>query len=491
VLKAHEGGTFPGAVVASLSVPWGNTSDSLGGYHLVWPRDAVNSGLGLLAIGQVPDARRMLAYLVATQQPDGRWSQNFYPDGRGFWTGLQLDEVAFPILLAGKMRETGALADGSETAILLRTMVERAAGFIVRNGPVSPQDRWEENAGVNAFTLAVVVAGLVAAAEWLEPDAAAYVLAVADDWNARIEDWTYAAGSDLARAHGVAGHYVRIVPDPSRPIAGQSVDVRNRGGETVAADALVALDFLALTRFGLRSARDQRMLDTVKVCDAVLGVATPQGRTFHRYNEDGYGEHADGDAFDGIGIGRGWPLLSGERGHFALDAGDDARPYLAAMAAMTGPGGMIPEQVWDAAALPERGLRPGYPSGSAMPLVWAHSEYLKLAIAIGTGRPIERLDCVRARYGGDAPRPALRRWRSETPVDAAPRGGGLVVEDRAPFTLHMSFDGWRTVEDRPALPLALGMYGVTLDLPAAGEALVFTRRYGAAWEGRDHRVALA
>ena len=31
ILKVHQGRTYPGAVIASLSVPWGNTSDNHGG----------------------------------------------------------------------------------------------------------------------------------------------------------------------------------------------------------------------------------------------------------------------------------------------------------------------------------------------------------------------------------------------------------------------------------------------------------------------------
>jgi glucoamylase len=490
VLKVHEDRTFPGAIVASLSVPWGNSRNDLGGYHLVWARDAVNAGLGLLAVGLVEDARRMLAYLIAMQQPDGHWAQNFYPGGRAYWKAVQLDEVGYPVLLAARMREAGLLDADGETAPAVRSMVARAAGYIVRNGPLTAQDRWEENAGLSPFSVAVAIAALVAAAAWLDGDERACVLDVADDWNARIEDWSYAAGTALARAHRVDGHYVRIVPDLRRPVAGQSVVVHNRGGLTMPADALVSLEFLALSRFGLRSARDPRMQDTAKVCDAVLGVATPQGTSLHRYNEDGYGEHADGSPFDGTGIGRGWPLLSGERGHFALQGGEDARPWLEAMARMTGPNGMIPEQVWDAAAIPAAFLEPGRPSGSAMPLVWAHSEYLKLALAICSRRPLELLAAVETRYGFAPPRPSVLRWRTDTPVAALSRARALLVEDTRPFVLHFSLDEWRTAADRQAGALPFGMYGVRLEFGADARALVFTRRFGDDWEGADHRVAL-
>ncbi len=488
VLKTHEDRTFPGAVVASLSVPWGNAHNDLGGYHLVWARDAVNSGLGLLAMGQMDDAKRMLAYLIAMQHDEGHWSQNFYPDGRAFWKGIQMDEVGFPILLAAKMREAGHL-EGDEDALMgLRMMVENAVRYIVRNGPISQQDRWEENAGLNGFTLAVLVAALVAGADWLQGEARAQALGLADDWNARIEEWTYAEGTALAQAHGVTGHYVRLAPRADVPLFDQQIEIRNRGGLTLPVCDVVAMDFLALARFGLRRADDPKMQNTVKVCDAILGTDTPNGRVFHRYNEDGYGEHADGAPFDGIGIGRGWPLLCGERGHLAVLAGEDARPYLAAMAAMTGPGGMIPEQAWDQGALPEAFLLPGGPTGSAMPLVWAHSEYLRLASAIASGRPVELLNSVEARYNGQRPEPALRHWRSDTPLRVIAKGARLQIEDLRPFTLRFSVNNWATMQDLATVPQAFDIHAVVLDLEQTCDKIVFTRLYAEGWEGKNHEV---
>jgi glucoamylase len=208
VLKAHEDRTFPGAVVASLSIPWGNSSDSMGGYHLVWARDAVEAGLALLAVGDEESARCMLAYLAATQRPDGHWYQSFFPDGRPFWTGIQLDEVGFPIVFAAKLRELGVADSG------VASMVRRAAGYLAREGPISAQDRWEENPGASPFTLAVEVAALVAGASWLDGADREHALALADYWNERIEDWTYVTGTALALEQGVPGYYVRIAPAP-------------------------------------------------------------------------------------------------------------------------------------------------------------------------------------------------------------------------------------------------------------------------------------
>jgi glucoamylase len=209
VLKVHEDRTYPGAIVASLSVPWGNFNDSSGGYHLVWPRDCVEAGLALIAVGQVDDARRMLSYLMSTQLLDGHWAQNYFPDGRPFWGGVQLDEVAFPIILAAKLAERSALVEMS-CAI---SMIRRAIHYVVNNGPITAQDRWEENAGVSPFTLGIEIAALVGATDFFDdPDERTYCLSLAYYWNERIEDWTYIDQGPLAQPHGVKGYYVRIGP---------------------------------------------------------------------------------------------------------------------------------------------------------------------------------------------------------------------------------------------------------------------------------------
>jgi glucoamylase len=486
VLKVHEDRTFPGAIVASLSIPWGNTSDSRGGYHLVWTRDAVEAALALLVIGQRDDAASVAAYLASTQLPDGHWHQNFYPDGRPFWDGVQMDEVAFPILLVAKLRE-----DGSTASLTIEAMVRRAAAYIASVGPMSPQDRWEENPGANPFTLGLEVAALVASSTFLDGNDAAYVLSLADYWNERIEEWCYLEATDLARRLVVSGYYVRVAPTPAegRP---DRVDLKNRAGETVDAGDLVGLEFMYLPRLGLRRADDPRIVNSLRVVDALLRVETPAGPLYHRYNEDGYGEHEDGRPFDGTGVGRLWPLLTGERGHLALAAGEDSRPYLETILRTAGPGGLLPEQVWDGPAIPERGLFPGKPSGSAMPLVWAHAEFLKLLAGRAGGRPCERLRVVEERYR-DARAAETWHWRADTPFMTLPARRNLLIEEARPFTLHYGFDGWHDAADIDADDLGLGMYGVRFPaalLAAAGE-IEFTRRFGAEWEAVNYAIAIA
>lgn len=486
VIKAHEDRTYPGALVASLSVPWGNARHDLGGYHLVWTRDAAEAGFALLALGQGEDVRRLLAYLAASQAQDGHWPQNFFPDGQPFWSGIQLDETALPVILAlqFKERDGQGVLDGA-----LRHMVRQAVAFLALEGPVSPQDRWEENPGLSPFTLALTVAALAGAALGgvLEGEEAEYALSLADCWNARIEEWCYVEGTDLDRAHGTRGHYVRLAPPGPLGPRGR-VHVANRPDRELEVEGLLGMEFLWLVRLGLRDPQDPRIQDTLRLVDRLLRVELPTGVFYHRYPEDGYGEGEDGSPFAGVGVGRAWPLLAGERGMAGLLAGEDPLPYLRSMARGTGPGGLIPEQVWDAAAIPGRGLYPGKPSGSAMPLVWAHAEYLKLYLAwVRREGPVERLRRVAERYLRGA-RPGVRHWRKEVPLSSLKGEEKLLIEARTPFRLHYGINGWQRVREQDSEPLPFGLYGVLLQWE--GEALDFTLYYPqeARWEGRDYRV---
>jgi glucoamylase len=492
VLRVHQDKTYPGALVASLSVPWGNTHEEREGYHLVWPRDLVESSGALLACGASHEARNTLRYLLATQHEDGHWNQNQWLGGKGYWGGVQLDESAFPVLLAVGLDERAALA-GTEIA----TMIRRALSFLVRHGPASDQDRWEEDAGINTFTLAVCIAALVAGAPYLPEDARELALAFADYWNARLECWTVACDTPLAREHGVPGYYVRVAPvatlEDGRPALGGVLPIRNLINDPrLPASAQIGVDFLQLVRFGLRRAEDPLVVATVKVADALLKVETPCGPSWHRYNEDGYGEHRDGSAYDGTGLGRAWPLLTGERGHYELCLGRDPLPYLEAMTRMSSSGGMLPEQVWDTAPIPARALFPGRPTGAAMPLVWAHAEFLKLAASRELRRPFDRPTAVWQRYAGA--RPPLTRviWCEQAPATELPADSRLTIALHQPGAVRYGFDGWQNIREDDTRPNSLGLHLVEIDTVRlrAGQHVDLTYRCGSRWVGRDFRVAV-
>ncbi len=488
VLKVHQDRDFIGAMVASLSTPWGQSRDDEGGYHLVWPRDLCETSGALLALGDRDSARNLLAYLVATQQPDGHWYQNQWLSGEPYWHGIQLDEVGFPILLAAALAERDALQ-----GIPVAGMIARAASFIARNGPITPQDRWENDSGLNPFTLAICIAALVCAADFLTGAARDYVLELADAWNAKVERWTYVA-NEGSQGEGWAGHYVRSAP--SEALAANFDLARWTRASDADETRTLGLECLELVRLGLRRADDARILDSVRAIDATLRVETPNGSVWRRYPGDPYGEYEDGAPYDGNGIGRAWPLLAGERGHYALAAGEDALPYLLTMRAVASPGGMIPEQVWDAPALPEFDLYPGEPSGSANPLVWAHAEFIKLCASRAVGRPFDRPAAVMRRYGRGVPAdPAWERWTFHNQIEAIDVGKSLRIETDATATIHYSCDGWATTADADTADTGLGIYVAQLptsDL-AAGARIVFTFYWEdqGRWEGRDFSVDVA
>ncbi len=493
VLRVHQDKIHPGAMVASLSVPWGSSHDERGGYHLVWPRDLVECAGALLALGQDAEARDVLRYLIASQHADGHWNQNQWLGGKAYWQGVQLDETAFPVLLAALLRDRNAL-DGIEAG----DMVQRALGFIARTGPTSDQDRWEEDAGVNPFTLAICIAALVAGAAFVDPATRELALALADDWNARLEEFTAVSGTALAHRVGVAGYYVRVAPAAALvddKALHRRLPIRNRLQDAaLPADEQVATDALQLVRFGLRRADDPLVRDTVRVIDALLKVDTPGGPAWHRYNGDGYGEHEDGAPFDGTGCGRAWPLLTGERGHYELLAGRDPLPYLRAMMAMSSSGGMLPEQVWDAASIPERGLFTGRPTGSAMPLAWAHAEFVKLALSRAGERPCDCPAAMWERYRGSRPTPQVAVWLEQVPTTRGSTRVDTLLCLHSPAIVHWSVDGWRNATDMATQPGGLGLHVVrlpTAGLPT-GQRIDFTWRLqpSGTWLGVDHHLVL-
>jgi glucoamylase len=492
VLRVHEDRTFPGALVASLSVPWGESSDSRGGYHLVWARDLVESAGALLAMGAHREARQILAYLISTQQADGHWLQNQWLGGKPFWQGIQLDEAAFPVLLAAGLRAQDALGD-----IAVEDMVSRALRFIIREGPCTGQDRWEEDSGINTFTLAVAIAALVDGAEFLTGRARDCALMVADDWNARLEDWTFVTDTDLSRRFEVPGYYLRITPSDILQHDGAKQEwvlIKNRAQDPhLAAHEQVSTDFLQLVRYGLRTADDSPIAATVMVMDGLLKTETPSGPVWHRYNGDGYGEHRDGRPFDGAGRGRGWPLLVGERGHYAISAGEDALPYIETMTRMTGRGGLLPEQVWDSDPIPEKGLFPGKPSGSAMPLVWAHGEFIKLCHSYVLGHPVDRPIATWQRYQGKPAQPDFRVWRFRQQVSRLRAGQSLRVLLEAPFVLRWGINGWQTVQETASEDWVFGHVAILpIQTLQPGETVQFTIRWqaGDQWQGEDFQLTI-
>ena len=425
-LKALEDKTARGANIASLTVPWGGgenaNENNVGGYHLVWARDLYQVFTAYMALGDKAAAERALDFLLKVQQKlDGSFPQNSWLDGRPFWGSLQMDEVAFPLIMAWQL--------GRFDKATYENHLKKAADFIVNNGPATPQERWEEESGYSPSTIAAEIAGLVCAADIARKNgdtaSASKYLATADDWHANIEKWT----ATKTGKYGDGNYYVRITRN-GKPDAGEKIEINNGSGTFDERD-IVDAGFLELVRLGLKPADDPLIAKSVKIIDQVIKVKTPNGEGFYRYNNDGYGEMDDGRRwnFDGkyTGKGRLWALLSGERGQYELahcgtkssvlvyrgkkktEYGDSTCPELfesrlEAMAGFANEGLMIPEQVWDKPDLrsPNKQFVPdlkfGEGTGSATPLAWSMAQFIRLATNIKAGKNLDTPQVVYDRY---------------------------------------------------------------------------------------------
>jgi glucoamylase len=402
-LAASEDKTYRGADIASPTMAWvwGLIPGYNGPYHLVWSRDLYEMATAAIAAGDRPYAGRALDYLwTRQQQSDGCLPQNSNMDGSPHWGGLQLDEVADPILLSSQLGRTDA---GTWSH------VHSAAECILAKGPVT-QERWENATGYSPASIGAEIAGLVCAAQIAEAngaaDAAARYRSAADDWRAHLRDWTVTTNGPLSSAP----YFLRLSVDGDAN-AGTEYTIAD-GGPKVDQRTVVDTSFLELVRLGVLRADNPDVLSSLPVVDRELRVTTPAGQFWHRFNHDGYGETADGRPFGtNDGIGRLWPIFAGERGEYELAAaqlaGDEAAGRAAAtkrldaIAKTANDGLMLPEQVWDYNPPAGTGGRaPGTGTGSATPLGWTHAQFIRLAWSIDAGHPVERPALVSCRYGG-------------------------------------------------------------------------------------------
>ena len=501
LLLAHEDKVYPGAMIASLSIPWGEDKtddDGLGGYHLVWTRDMVNGATALLAVGDTATPLRALIYLAMAQLPNGGFYQNFWIDGRPYWTGVQLDEVSFPIILAWRLWQAGALAnfDPYQTVVL-------ACGYLIREGPTTAQDRWEEASGYSPSTLASAISALICAADFIEQrgdkHTADFVRTHADFLESHVERWTVTNHGTLVP--GITRHYIRINPaasvdglcDNENPDAEELLLANQKPGDRYKypANQIVDAGFLELVRLGIRCPGDPLIEDSLKVVDAVLKVDTPVGPCWKRYNHDGYGQRDDGGSFSGWGVGRPWPLLTLERATYEVSAGRDVEVYLAAVENFSTGIGLIPEQIWDAPDLPSKYLFFGKATGAAIPLVWAHAEYVKLLRSVADKRMFDLIEPVAQRYRNDNPRPVIEVWKMNRQVRSVPAGGLLRIQASSPFVLHWSNDEWKTVRDTSSVPTAVGVEYTDIqvaDSQTAPLRFTFYWPQDTQWQGTNYQV---
>ena len=433
VLKASEDKTFPGAIVASLASPWGQsvpagvTADGepsyFGSYREVFARDLYEAFTGLMADGDVSTARAATLFLFDRQQlPDGAMPRNSLLNGKAApdTGGTQLDEAAYPILMA-------YLAGLGGDAALWKGHIRPAADFLVANGPSDGVERWEEQTGYSPSTIAAEIAGLTAASAIAAShgDAARARLyqATADDFQRNIKAWTVTTTGPYA-----SRYFIRLskTGDPNAAI---SYSLGN-GGPTLDQRAVVDGGFQELVRLGELPVTDPDVKASLAVLDKQIAVSTPSGTGYYRYGNDAAKGSADGygDCYQPSQTSCSddrRPVAADRHRHRAPVAepvrrarrvrsrrrvrSGGAASLLQAMINFSSGVGLVPEQAWedpDLAASPygsdpataSIGFTKGKAAGSASPLTWAQAQELRLIASLGTGRNVDTPAITTARY---------------------------------------------------------------------------------------------
>jgi glucoamylase len=457
-LKVQEDHTAAGAMIASLSNPWGDalkTDMSSTGYKAVWPRDFYQVAMALAALGDKQTPVAAYRYLPSVQvRPDtpgntgvsGWFQQKSHVDGTVEWAGVQLDQTAMPILLGARLEKLGLISH-AELMASYKTMLKPAADFLSKGGqvgldwnhatitpPYSQQERWEEQEGYSPSTTAAVIAGLTAAsgiaAEAGDAEDAKLYQAKADAYSDKLEQRLYTTDGHVMGPDKPAAYYLRISRSEDANHPGDQ-DARN-GHPAMPSDMMVDAGFLELVRYGVRPANDPKIENSLKVIDdqdlpdnlRVRYDFTFPGSAavipgFRRYGNDGYGDTTTGEAYAVNGQmspdqrGRVWPIFTGERGHYEL-ALDAQKPggatkadidairnvYVRGMEDFANEGLMIPEQVWDGVgAAGPHGYVKGEGTDSATPLAWSHAEYVKLLRSLRDKAVWDRNDATYQHFG--------------------------------------------------------------------------------------------
>lgn len=183
------------------------------------------------------------------------------------------------------------------------------------------------------------------------------------------------------------------------------------------------------------------------------------GPCWDRYNNDDYGDDENGNPYKGHGISRAWPLLTGERGHYEIAAGNmkTAKDLLIAMESFAN-NSLLSEQIWDTADIPEKGLFFGKASGSAIPLTWAHAEYIKLCSSIKEKRIVDMPQFTQERYFKQKITSPFEIWRFNRQQKSISNKKALRIEVMADAIIHWTNDNWKTNNSLHTRHTGLGIF---------------------------------
>ena len=349
-----------------IASPWGQAVSAgdpantyFGSYREVFSRDLYEAWTALLTDGDLATARDATRFLLEKQQlPDGSLPRNSLVNGKlapdSFNT--QLDEVAYPILM---VLQSGLAGDAGSVAARpgRRELSDRATGRRSdRSGGRSRADsrRRRSRPRSPGWSRPQTIAQ-----QHASPADARIWLATADQYQRSIKGQTVTTNGPLSSQP----YFIRLskTGDPNAAI---SYNVGN-GGPTLDQRAVIDAGFLELVRLGELSATDPDVPNSLTVVDKTIekqtasgpaGCATTATATATATSLPDHTCPLEGRPWapSNMGTGHPWPVLSAERGAQDLATGQasSAGQLLAAMIAMSGGVGLVPEQVWDAPNLP-------------------------------------------------------------------------------------------------------------------------------------------
>ncbi|MEP7143113.1 MAG: hypothetical protein ABI707_09600, partial [Ferruginibacter sp.] len=180
------------------------------------------------------------------------------------------------------------------------------------------------------------------------------------------------------------------------------------------------------------------------------------------------------------------------RAHYEIAAGnfEKAKSLLSTMETFANHG-LFPEQIWDTDDIPEKELYLGKHSGSALPLVWAHAEYIKLCWSLKHKKVFDMPMHTWERYVQNKKQVDWEVWRFKSPCHTISKKKFLRIETMSPAIVNWSIDGWVTINETASHDTGLGVHVADLPAGATKEGnILFTFYWPDAqcWENKDFEV---
>ena len=330
-------------------------------YSYMWGRDGAFVAAALAKVGYSHVCRKFFdfcsralseeGYLFQHYNPDGSLASNWHPwlvDGQEV---LPIQEDSTALVLWALWIHYRISKDIEFIRHLYKKLVQKSADFLVRHRdsetmlPIPSFDLWEERYGVHAFTVAAVIAGLRAAANFArlfqDTSVAETYDTAADQMKEGLTEHLYHAG---LKRYARTGH---------------------RKGKGYELDEVIDVSLLGLTTLGVLSPRDPRMNETIKAVRQQLWLKTPVGGCA-RYQGDLYQRTDDSPKYI---PGNPWFISALWLGECFIERAEnlqelhEALPYLEWCAKNALPSGVLAEQVHPVNGCPL----------SVSPLTWSHS----------------------------------------------------------------------------------------------------------------------